>query len=355
MGNGTSSSIAINLDRSNEFYFTNEIISGTVELTIVEGRIEVEEIFMKLTGELSYTSASAGRDNKVHSTTQTDYHHIPFFSRKTIFAQPKPGQRFVYGQGRHSWPFQISLDEHLPPTMNQPQLYPNVRYYLQVVIDKSWYKPSTKERKIVAVYPHVNLSDNPQCLQLTTFGNHNRKDLTLKGTLNKSGFVPGESVQIKLEIANPQRLLIKNIICSIFQIFCIGPIKRESNILQSLVPNIMNSRAMQFNETFSIEIPGNITLAPSYKYQSASQQAAIVVNDYVVRFAVKVEGLFDNFEVNVPIILGTDQNSGIAAGIPAAALTMNDDDDDLPPSYDSIVHDPKYQKQEEKTDEESFF
>ncbi|UJR17141.1 hypothetical protein I4U23_004037 [Adineta vaga] len=364
MGNGTSSSITIHIDRSNGFYFTDETISGTVELTINEGHIEAEEIFMQLTGEIGYTSTRTVRDNKNHSSTQTDYHHVPFYSHKTIFSQPKPGQKEIhYGPGKYSWPFQISFENHLPPTMNQPQLYPHVRYYLQVVIDKPWYKPNTRERKYVAVYPHVDLLQNPQCLQMTTLGNHNRKDIALRGTINKSGYVPGEYIHIKLDIDNPKRILIKHINFSLLQSYRIGANARQSNILQSTLPHIVNSKVQQINETYAIQIPSNITLPPSYQYQGGLQKAAVVSSEYILRFVVKVEGLFTNFDVDIPITLGTEpkcdesqkqpSNSVVISSTSPTEVSFNDEDD-LPPSYESVVHSTNYQKQE-KNDEESYF
>ena len=182
-----------------------------------------------------------------------------------------------------------------------------MRYYLQVVIDKPWYKPNTRETRYLTVFPRVNLLQNPQCLQPTIFGNQNRKDITLKGTLNKLGYVPGELIHITLEIENPRRVLIKHIDLSMLQSYRIGQNSRGYTIFQTTLPNILNSKDQQIKETFSITIP-SIPIPPSYQFQGGIQVAVFVNIRYILRFAVKVEGMFTNFNVDIPITIGTEPN-----------------------------------------------
>ena len=56
MGSGISNIIAINLDRANSFYLSGECISGTVNLNIIEGKLEADKIYITLTGEIGYTT-----------------------------------------------------------------------------------------------------------------------------------------------------------------------------------------------------------------------------------------------------------------------------------------------------------
>jgi hypothetical protein len=62
-----------------------------------------------------------------------------------------------------------------------------------------------------------NILQTPSCLVARIFGCENRKDVTLKGTLNKTAYVPGEMIVATLEIANPKRLLIQYITLSILE------------------------------------------------------------------------------------------------------------------------------------------
>ncbi|CAF3596009.1 unnamed protein product [Rotaria sp. Silwood1] len=346
MGNSNSSAIAINLDRNNLFYFSGEYVSGKVDLNIIEGKLEADEIYIALTGEIGYTTTRTVSTDRGRTSTRTEYHHVPFYSAKAIFARREPGQQeLVYGQGQYSWSFQIPLTDYLPPTINQPQSYPHVRYYLQVVIDKPWYKPNTRETRYLTIFPRVNLLQYPQCLLSTIFGNQNRKDITLKGTLNKLGYVLGESIYMTLEIENPRRVLIQRIDLSMLQSYRIAQNSRGYTVFQTTLPNILNFKDHQIRETFSIIIP-SVPIPPSYQFQGGIQRFALVNISYMLRFAVKVEGIFTNFDVNIPITLGTEPhpdlnqqqtfNPVIVSYFSKPEQSMFSDDD-LPPNYDSSV------------------
>lgn len=351
MGCGISSVIVINLHRNNNlFYFSGECISGTVKLNIIEEKLEANEIYIKLTGEIGYTTTTVSTA-KGGPTRQTEYHHVPFYSAKVIFAQPQPGQnQLVYDQGQYSGPFQILLPEYLPPTLNQPQLYPHVRYYLKVVIDKPWYKRNKRETKYLTIYPRVNILQNSLCLVSTKFRTQNRKDITLRGSLNKFGYVPGELIRVTLEIQNPRRVLIRHIDLSMFQLIQIGPDTRGSSLFNATLPKIVNLKDEQIYETFSIPIP-DVPSPPSYQSQEGVHKVVIVQNRYFLRFTVRVEGTFTTFHVDVPIIFGTEPtpdlsqqqtfNSLLVAYSTNPEQLMLTDDGDSPPSYESVVQNMK--------------
>jgi hypothetical protein len=350
MGNGNSSAITINLDRTNSFYFTGETVSGTAELNVSEGKVEADEVYIQLTGEIGYTTTETVRDSDGNTSTRTDSHQIPFYSAKAVFDQSKHGQkRVVYGPGQYTWPFQISLADHLPPSIAEPLSYPYVRYYVQVVIDKPWYKPNKTETKYFTVYPHVNLLHNPQCLQATIFGNHNRKDITLRGTLNKTGYIPGELIIFTLEIENPRTVLIKHIDLSMVQSSQIGEDSRINTIFQTTLPKILNLKDQQIIETFSVVIPP-VPMPPSYQFQGGIRTPALVVNQYTLKFVVKVEGMFTNIDVKIPITLGTEPNPDLnqqqTFNHLIVSYSSNPEqsmfsDDNLPPNYNSVVRNMK--------------
>lgn len=69
--------------------------------------------------------------------TVTDYHHVTVFSSKYSLVLPPSGEKeLIFKQGQYTWSFEFSLTNHLPPTMNSPQSYPHVSYYLEVIIDR---------------------------------------------------------------------------------------------------------------------------------------------------------------------------------------------------------------------------
>ncbi|UJR11501.1 hypothetical protein I4U23_015682 [Adineta vaga] len=340
MGCGFSNGIVINLDRTISFYYGGESVSGTVQLNVIEGKLEANEIYIALTGEIGYVTTRTVSNGRGQTTTYTEYHHIPFYFARITFAKLSDGQeKLIYEQGQYSWPFQILLSDLIPPTINLPQSYPHVRYYLQVVIVKPWYKLNTKETKYITVFPCVNLLRNPQCLRTTLFGNQNRKEINFKGTLNKIGFVPGELLIATFEFSNPRRVLIQSIDLLILQSFQIRCNSRESTILEITLPNIIDRNDEHIQEIFSVNIPA-IQLPPSYDFQGGLQSIADVHLRYRLKFSVKVQGMFTNFHVEVPIILGTepyfDLNQQQQPSLNPSIISCPSHTDQ-PPDYETVI------------------
>jgi hypothetical protein len=302
MGCGASNvTVVINLDRPNSFFFAGEIVSGTAQLNVKAEKLEADEIDFMLIGDIGYTTRrSNGR------TTTTEHHNISFLAKKYVFARPEAGEKeLTYSQGQYSWPFQFQLPDQLPPTMGHSTTYPHVRYYLQLLIDKPWYKHNTRANRYIRVYPHVNLLQKPNCMMPTMFGNQNRKDIIVKGTLNKLGYVPGEMIQGTIEIENPQQVLIKQIDFSMIENYRIGANAGHVTVIHCIIPEIMQRKDQQIVQTFGVMFPA-LARPPSYHFEGGIIHKTSMAISYILKFEVKVGGMFTDFEIIVPIIVGTE-------------------------------------------------
>ena len=260
MGNSSSSFIEINVDRSNAFYFTGESVSGTIGLTVTEGEVEAHQISLTLIGEIGYTTTESSTDTEGNSKTEIRHNDIPFYTAKTVLVQQKSEQSTLrFRQGQYSWPFQLSLEDHLPPSINPPGSYPHVQYYLQVLITKPSLQRNRRERKYLTVTPRVNLFD--KCLYLTSsvFEKRNSRDIILKGILNKSVYIPGELIDITLQIYNPKQVVIQQIDLSMFRLCQIGLDSTKTKLFQQTLSNLINFKNEQLETTFSVIIPSNLT------------------------------------------------------------------------------------------------
>ena len=310
MGCGASSSIVvISLDRPSPFYFGGEIVSGTAQLNVNAEKLEFDEIDLNLIGDIGYvTSHSNGK-----SGTTTEYHNVAFLATKHVFARPEAGEKeLTYSQGQYSWPFRFQLPDRLPPTMGHSTSYPHVRYYLQLLIDKPWYKHNTRANRYITVFPHVNLLQQPNCMVPTMFGNQNRKDIIVKGTLNKLGYVPGEMIQGTIEIENPQEILIKQIDFSMIESYQLGANAGHVTVINCIIPEMTRRKEQQIVQTFAVMLPA-VKRPPSYHFTGGVRQAVSMKISYTLKFEIKVEGMFTDFEMIVPIIVGTEPNSSLPA------------------------------------------
>ena len=308
MGSSNSVCINIRLDRTNSFYFAGESVSGTINVHIKSGDVKVDEIILLLAGEAGYTTTRTVQDTN-GSHTVTDYHTKSFLKLKEVLESPQSGQKeLIYSPGGHSWRFDILLPPELPPSLNDPRSYPHVRYYLKLVIDKPWYKRNIKEILYFTVFPHANLLHDSSLLTSTLFGNHNRKDVTLKGNINKLAYLPGETIMGTLEITNPRRILLQQMKLSLIQYYHIECNTKQETIIETILPILDCRNDEQIMENFSLTIPF-IPLAPSYDFHGGFDHKTNVKINYSLDFHVKVEGMFTNFNVPIPITLATESGS----------------------------------------------
>ncbi|CAF4797337.1 unnamed protein product [Rotaria sp. Silwood1] len=322
MGNGNSSAITINLDRNNLLYFSDETVSGTIDLNIRQGKLKADEIYIILMGEIGNTTMPVFSHSNsgflARSSVKPKYHHIPFYSAKVIIVRPVRQKKLIF--------------------------------------DKLWYETITKVTKYLTIYPRVNLLQYPQYLLPTTFEKQNitfrtimriqyQKDITFKATFNKLGYVPGEIIQFILEMENPRRVLIKRIDLSMVQTCEIGRAAYSLPISRTILPKIRNLKGQQIRQKFSIEIP-LVPIPPSYQFRGGIRKIAVVNICYMFQFTVKVEERCICYDVHIPIILGTEPNPDLSQQPTSNSISISYSSDieptmfsadDPPPSYDSVV------------------
>jgi len=113
------------------------------------------------------------------------------------------------------------------------------------------------------------------------------------------------------------------------------------------LPNLHEFSETDFHQTFDLQIPA-VQLAPTYTYMPQCCSPSFAIGfQYELKLEVKARGLFTDFKVNIPVIVGTEPNSNqqeqllntfIETSTPSAPAY---DYDEPPPSYESVVTDVK--------------
>ncbi|CAF0937716.1 unnamed protein product [Adineta ricciae] len=349
MGSNHSVQINIHLDRTELFYFAGETVSGTINVHINEEQIKFDEIILLLAGESGYTTTRTVTDSNGTMHRDTDYHTISFLKSRMIIESPPLGQKYlIYNPGDYSWRFDIPLPSQLPPSLNQPQSYPHVRYYLKLVIDKPWYKHNVSEFLYLTVFPRIDLLQSAHLLTPTMFSKQNRKDVTLRGSMNKLAYLPGEIITGTLEVNNPRRSLLKRIELLLTQSYKIESKTKQEKIIHTILPIVDHRNDEHIMDKFSVDIPFRL-LPPSYDFHNGYDHKTHVNIHYSLEFQVKVEGTFTNFDISLPVTILSDSNTNSNSSeshqttnfspnsLPHYPEIDINDKTDPPPSYDSIV------------------
>ena len=163
----------------------------------------------------------------------------------------------------------------------------------------------------------------------------------MKGIIQHSGLIPGEQTIISLEIHNPIHLAIKRVDVCFLQRYDIEQCRRRLELFRLTIPQISNTDDECIQTTCPITIPMGIS--PTYNYKKSINGSTVHVNiHYDIKIEVKAKGLFSDFELQVPMIIGTDsedQSNAIDMMTPTAStidfnaidmLEVTPDDDGLP-------------------------
>ncbi len=201
----------------------------------------------------------------------------------------------------------------------------------------------------MTIFPRVNLLHIPGGQQSVGFRHENRKKIHLQGYLVHGGVVPGSKLLVQMDLQNPKQAVIKRIEAILTQRRQISRCSHTETIFRTDLPELREFTASNLQRTFELMVPA-VYLSPTYTYltQSLSSQVCISVN-YELTLDVKVRGLFTDFKVTVPVIVGTEpmsieqqqqqeMNRPVEIPVPSAPVLEYDD---LPPSYESIVTDQK--------------
>ena len=153
------------------------------------------------------------------------------------------------------------------------------------------------------IYPRVNLRHIPNSQCSVKFDTEHN-DVIIKGVLQRSGLMPGETTTFSIDIFNPLHLMIKRMDICLIQRYEIAQFRRRLEITRVPVPQLTNFDDQHVETTCLFTVPMGIS--PTYYFERQDNRYDIRVKvKYDIRFEVKAKGLFTNFDLQIPIIIGT--------------------------------------------------
>ena len=108
----SSSLLRLEFDREPAIYYGSELLTGIVHLTTNDTQLYNRQLSVKLVGEVAY-EVVVRRNNEKHHEIPT----VVFLSENVVLNQSSADQqKCIISDGRRSWPFEIELPTHAPPT-----------------------------------------------------------------------------------------------------------------------------------------------------------------------------------------------------------------------------------------------
>lgn len=129
-------------------------------------------------------------------------------------------------------------------------------------------------------------------------------DMIIKGVLQRSGLIPGETTTFSLDIFNPLHSMIKRMDICLIQRYEIAQYRRRLEITRVQIPQLTNFDNQHIETTCPFTVPMGIS--PTYYFERLDNRYDIRVRvKYDIKFEVKAKGLFTDFDLQIPVIIGT--------------------------------------------------
>jgi len=275
----------IEVDRPQAVYLPNEIVSGTIS------HLKHPNACVLLTGIIYF---------KKRKRNGLEKSQIRFFSTES---------NLVLSSNKKQ-NFQLQLDNHLPPSFNDIDTYPNISYSINLIDKKS--KDHIYTSIPIRVCPRIQI-DRPLLLTPLFFGpiENQLSGIKLEVKLNRAVFTFDDVIQIYYELQNPNQEYIHKTEISLGIYYLI-----ESNVSQedlcNGIENFCNisSKDKLIRKKVLLKIPNKIYLPPTYKFQygrEGDQSSFNLTIDYKIQFQIswgKTESLW---QVDIPIVLCNDK------------------------------------------------
>ncbi|CAF0920121.1 unnamed protein product [Rotaria sordida] len=275
----------------------------------------------------------------------TKYHRLPFLALGVSLARSNNKKhKMVLNRGIHTWPFEFSLPEYLPPSSGpNNEAYPHIKYYIRVALDRPWYKSNVTQKYHLTISPHMNLLQMSGTQKTFYSVDQNRKQLRLQCCLLRSGILPGQLLSFKIHLHNPERTKIKRIEATFIQHRETAVDRHNETIFFVNLPNLREFNELYSERNFDLLVP-NTYLTPTYKFTTTSHGKPYYITvHYELKLKVICHGIFTKIEVNIPVIVGTEAISGQQQQQQNHDFTMLINtspvfnENDLPPSYETVI------------------
>uniref|UniRef100_A0A1I7SAY8 Arrestin_C domain-containing protein n=1 Tax=Bursaphelenchus xylophilus TaxID=6326 RepID=A0A1I7SAY8_BURXY len=333
--------LQIILDNPNGWFYPGNFVSGTVILRTsepVKARA-VEVIFQGKAKTSWYVSESYRHEGKLHTENVLYSSEIMYVKESKCVWAPPPGQKHL-PVGEMRFPFQFHIPPNAPPTFEGS--FGFIRYFIKAKIDRPW-RIDNRHQVGFTVLPHFDLNslpysgypllrDSHQEIGCCCF-KHGR--LMIRLIVQKSGFVPGELIPVRVEIQNHASKGVKKILTEVYQIqhftaercsnrvVYVPHIQQHANMLQKEHRQVVATTQKTFNEprvgNWTFEDVLQLTpVVPSFNI------CQIIQVDYIIKVSVVTTSTFySTVAADVPMLVGSIPVRNMIA-MPAEGIRTGD-------------------------------
>ncbi|CAF1227846.1 unnamed protein product [Rotaria sordida] len=320
--------------RDASIFLSGEQVECTVHFDskLYDPDVEIKEAYIELLGQVGYTTSSIvtvyNHTGSAQTITHTD-HRIPFFcERYEFYSESASEKSMTLSQFAmaNKWTYKFTLPDELPsslPPVGYRSSHPYIEYFIRMVLElKNWYQNDIRNSIPLIIYPRINLQNELQ--RPIEIERTNRKHIHIRINIAQNVIFPRIPFIIDYNLENPNRSTVQAIIVQLCQNRDMGTCGHYNTLIFDTDMFDGNDfKGEHLHNKFELTLPTHY-LAPTSSYKfgliSGLTQCNPASVTYELIVDVKVSGLFNDFTLKCPIIMGVELN------------------DERPPSYASAMN-----------------
>ncbi|KAI5698365.1 hypothetical protein M8J76_014715 [Diaphorina citri] len=316
----------IEFDSPSSAYYAGQIVSGRVILNLHDKPKKVRALVIEFLGEAKneWTDTIVNNpttDPIVNRTADAIFNRTPgaedeiwqvtFVGREEYF-------RFKYNlfgggaemeipQGSHVYPFSYTLPPTIPSSFDGE--HGRVRYKVTARLDRPWKFDKTAEAMFSVVTPYDLNTDmrakepiNQNVSKTFRFLWRQSGPLTLSVSAPFSGFVPGQTIPISIDVENGSNIAVDDVVIKLTKYMTwkvTEPDSSEKNDKSDLVSEQLGGVVINSDEHWNHQL-----VVPVFPYVNLNN-CHIILQEFKLSVTAKVSGVHKDLVVKVPIVMGS--------------------------------------------------
>ncbi|XP_011861149.1 PREDICTED: arrestin domain-containing protein 2 [Vollenhovia emeryi] len=207
----------IEFDNQWSTYYPGQTMAGNIVVDL-DSTKKIRGISVKIKGEANTCWAAVKEeiDEKGQYQDETVTAHEDYFETKYYLVGSASGGEIEIQSGEHKFPFTCSLPTNLPSSFESD--FGHVRYTVKATLDRPWKFDQDVKSPFTIVAP-LDLNQEPRAAESVeqemskTFGCLccGSPPLTVNFSLPTRGYVPGQSMPIKINVENLSNVVVNTI------------------------------------------------------------------------------------------------------------------------------------------------
>nr|XP_040222886.1 arrestin domain-containing protein 3-like [Anopheles coluzzii] len=338
-------------DNSSGIFTAGDRVTGVIELHLTKIK-KVRGVCLLISGYSAVLWEAKVPDGPKNKKVKAQFKgREDFIKQKQYLAGSENGAGMQLPPNLVRYKFDFSIPPSAPTSMEGK--YGHVRYLLQVTLERPWkFDHNFQQPFTVVCRADLNQSNEVLCIptraeNMMTFycGLCRSRPLMVSATTPKSGYAPGETIELEVFVQNSSKVTVsvieirwQKILKFTSQTRVIGQTqipKEESNVQYEVlevrkIPSIEGENDARFVESFVVgPVPSTETT-----------HSRIVAVEYELALVVKPQASTKRMKLNIPITIGQIPLAGSAmpyamsGGLQKLNDTLNEHSS-APPAYEA--------------------